>query len=74
MRSSSDRTVHGRTTTGADIARYDRSGKWYVEGPSRRQVAVGEAARLAAEGTPLTGKPGGSRFDALVQRHQEQAR
>lgn len=71
-----DRRVHGRTATGSEVVRYDRAGKWYVEGVGLRRapITVGEAVRLVLQeyATVYTGIPGGTRFDALVRRAQEE--
>lgn len=63
-----DRTVHGKTADGAEIARYDRTGKWYIEPATgqRRHVKISEAAALAAAGTYRLGLRGGSAFDRHV--------
>lgn len=70
-----DRTVHARLEDGREIVRYDRSGKWYIEQhglPTRapRHVQLAEAVRLAiSPGSIVYLKlPGGSRFDAAVER------
>jgi hypothetical protein len=64
-----DRQVHGYTTDGAAIVRYDRAGKWWVEpeGGKRRPVKLDEAAALAAAGRALLNRYGGTRFDATVR-------
>lgn len=67
-----DRMVHGRTVEGYLIVRYDHSGKWYIEplsetGLDRWRVSVLGAAITATAGTHYPGKPGGTRFDALVK-------
>jgi hypothetical protein len=61
-----DRTVHGMTVEGYEIVRYDRAGKWYVEGNGyRTHVSVSKAATLATEpgGRVFLGLGGGGRFD-----------
>lgn len=65
-----DRTVHGLTTEGHPIVRYDRSGKWYVEPPGgpRRLVSLDIAARQAIAGTVHPGQPGGRQFAARVRQ------
>jgi len=75
MMRASDRTVHGLTSAGAEIVRYDRAGKWYIE-PTvpeirRAHVTVRSAASLAAMGTHYPGKLGGGTFDAHVRKFQE---
>lgn len=75
---SDDRRIHCTLANGAEIVRYDRSGKWYLEYPEsamkpRRQLRVGEAARMAARATGAKvwmDLPGGGRFDQLVRRCQ----
>lgn len=75
-----DRTVHGRTAQGQEIARYDRAGAWYLEGgggpddpkPVRTRVSVAIAAQKAWIGVAYLGKPGGVQFDAKVRRLREQ--
>lgn len=65
----SDRTVHGLTDRGAEIVRYDRAGRWYVEWRGvRSPIDVRQAARLARKGEAYLGRPGGGRFDKLVRR------
>lgn len=69
-----DRTVHGKTANGEDIARYDRSGKWYVEsaaGESRRAVSVQKAAELAVAGRVFENRYGGTVFNARVRQLRE---
>jgi hypothetical protein len=64
-----DRTVHGLTIDRKEIVRYDRSGKWYVEGGGIRwRLTVDGAAWLAAFGTFKPGLPGGQLFDARVRK------
>ena len=64
-----DRTVHGLTENGAEIVRYDRAGKWYIERAGFRQpVTVAKAAEKAAEGRHYERRPGGKAFDAQVRR------
>jgi hypothetical protein len=68
-RRSYDRTVHGRTHGGNEIVRYDRAGKWYVEGANiRKRVSLSEAAKLAAVGEFYPRLPGGQAFDARVRK------
>ena len=70
----SDRTVHGRTAQGQEIARYDRAGAWYIEGEGapRTRVSVAMAAQKAWIGVAYLGKPGGVQFDAKVRRLREE--
>lgn len=65
-----DRTVHGYTSDGDPIVRYDRAGKFYVEpeGGKRRPVKLAEAAQLAVAGRALLGRFSGTRFDAAVRK------
>jgi len=71
---SYDRTVHGWTADLAEIVRYDRAGKWYVEYPPatlkpRRPVSVAEAVRLATEAGArvFANRYGGQAFNARVR-------
>lgn len=68
MTSNWDRVVHGHDSEGAEIVRYDRAGKWYIEPKDgkRRQVSLDEAARAAVAGTTWGNSYGGARFDARV--------
>jgi hypothetical protein len=68
---SDDRRVHAATPEGWEIVRYDRAGKWYAETLTWREritfdMAVYHATRAGAK--PHLGLPGGTRFDAAVQR------
>lgn len=78
-RSSEDRTVHARIVTGtgvAEIVRYDRAGKWYVEPTwgKRTQLTMRDAALTAARwseqvnGSVFYDRPGGSAFDRIARR------
>ncbi len=69
----SDRTVHGLSPRGWEIARYDRAGKWYLErkGEPRRRVGLDEATRLAAWGDFYPDRPGGTAFDSRVRKLRE---
>jgi hypothetical protein len=66
-----DRTVHGLNAAGdAEVVRYDRAGRWYVEpldGGKRRNVGVRDAARIVAGGTHHPGRSGGMMLDAIVR-------
>lgn len=67
-----DRIVHALTRSGAEIVRYDRAGKWYIEHPRgtmlpARQVSVSEAARIAAPGIVNFNLPGGLVFERKVR-------
>jgi hypothetical protein len=68
-----DRTVHG-LYDGGEIVRYNRAGKWYLEGPLKRRMPllVKDAAQLAASGTWYLGRSGGQAFDAKVRRLRDQ--
>lgn len=73
-----DRTVHGWAADGSEIARYERTGKWYLEplpasGRKRRQLKIAEAAHIAFLGKVVFGRPGGMRFDKLVRDEQKRA-
>lgn len=66
-----DRTVHAEFPGIAEVVRYNRAGKWYVEfsdGRKRRHVGVLDAAEVAADlvrrgGSIYYGRPGGGKFD-----------
>lgn len=67
----SDRTVHAVANDGREVVRYNRAGKWYVEGVVRRHsIVLWEAVLLAAhpDATWYEGRVGGSRFDAEVRK------
>lgn len=69
-RLTADRKVHGVSPDGAEIVRYDRAGKWYLEHPisgERRKVTVAEAAALAVQGHAFLGIVGGQLFDFRVR-------
>lgn len=68
MTLNGDRVVHGHDSEGAEIVRYDRAGKWYIEpkGGKRRKVTLDEAAHAAVAGTTSGNRYGGARFDARV--------
>lgn len=66
-----DRRVHATLPDGREVVRYDRAGKWYVEGPGKRKlITFGEAVDLAltVDSVIHAGRVGGSRFDAVVGR------
>jgi hypothetical protein len=70
-----DRTVHASNSE-AEVVRYDRAGKWYIEprDPSlqRQHVTVKQAAQYAvwmaenANGVIHSGVPGGGSFDRAI--------
>lgn len=67
-----DRRVHARMITGAEVVRYNRAGKWYLEWPNgrrRSQLTIGDVVALAC--TPhcviFYGLPGGDAFDRKVR-------
>jgi hypothetical protein len=70
-----DRRVHAANSE-AEVVRYDRAGKWYIEPRDRsfqrQHVTVKEAAEYAlwmyrqAGGTIIYGVPGGGLFDREV--------
>lgn len=67
-----DRTVHAKTNDGAELVRYDRGGKWFIEWPREqmkpcRHIGVGEAARLARDGFVFFNRPGGRVFERKVR-------
>lgn len=71
-----DRTWHAAFADGSQIARYDRTAKYYVERPdgTRRPVKISEAVALVVEGhgkrgsTIAYGRAGGTLFDAAVRK------
>ena len=69
--SREDRIVHGLTETGAEIVRYERAGKWFVEpkdGSKRTPVTLTRAAELAVAGTVFAPRAGGQAFNAKVAK------
>lgn len=66
-----DRTVHATRADGAEVARYDRAGKYYLEHPDGRRypLTLETATSIAADPTSRwhERKPGGMRFDAVVR-------
>lgn len=70
----SDRSVHGKTVTGAEVVRYDRAGKWYVEplAGNRQRLSVQEAVDLVTmEGAEwYPSRQGGQQFDAKVRKRK----
>ena len=69
-----NRTVHAWLREdgqiAAEVVRYDRSGKFYIEyrdDRPRRQVTLTEAAQACVDHHAHFGRPGGSRFDAKVR-------
>jgi len=74
MTGHDDRTVHAvRRHDGAEIVRYDRAGKWYLErvDGSRSPLTLRGAVREAVGGRVHFGRPGGRIFDAAVVRARE---
>jgi len=67
-----DRRVHAVTVLGAEVVRYDRAGKWYIEFPDgrRKAITLSEAVRRATASGSLArvGIPGGGAFDAALRR------
>jgi hypothetical protein len=66
-----DRTVHAVLHDDWYVVRYDRAGKWYLEGygsrmGKRMQVTLADAVRFAKDdGAEVRlGMPGGKLFDA----------
>jgi hypothetical protein len=69
-----DRRVHA-SGVAAEVVRYDRAGKWYIEAKAtdtRRHIGVREAAEWASVAATeiYFGLPGGSAFDRHVKREQ----
>lgn len=72
-RSTSDRRVHAWTPDGAEVVRYERAGKWYLEHPpatgkERTSLTLAGAVQhaLAAHrggGRVFLRRPGGGQFD-----------
>ena len=77
MNAESDRTVHAFGDT-AEVVRYDRSGKWWIESKvglvPARQVPIREAVGKAIwlwyhdHGSVNFDRPGGHRFNQLVRQ------
>jgi hypothetical protein len=70
-----DRTVHAVTREGAEVVRYDRAGKWYIEWPAgtripRKHIGINEAVNTAVTHCHKVNLdlPGGSVFDAKVRK------
>lgn len=74
MTADRDRTVHATLPDGAVLARYDRSGKWYLEHPEatgkkRQLVTLKRAVGLALTSNVVhLNRPGGQMFDAAYRR------
>ena len=69
-RRDGDRRVHARLQDGSEVVRYDRAGKWWIEGShGRRRVSIADAALAAAhEAVEFHfDLPGGKLFDAAVR-------
>jgi hypothetical protein len=69
MPASNDRTIHARTADFKVIVRYDRAGKWYLEGRhNRRRLTIVEAVEMATHrgSRVYLGQPGGRVFDRRV--------
>lgn len=68
-----DRTVHGlNAAREAEVVRYERAGKWYLEpkdGSRRTPLTLAQAVETAAAGHVLLGRAGGLAFDAKYRRH-----
>lgn len=75
-KTDSDRTVHASVPSEdglLELVRYDRAGKWYIEGTlprhgPRASVTIGDAIKIAIiwrkrGGSTYLGLPGGQRFD-----------
>jgi len=74
MRSSHDRVVHATFPGLGEVVRYDREGRWYFEvgGTKKRLPTVKDAVAKALEleergGVIHLGRPGGNRFDYMVE-------
>lgn len=82
MADREDRTVHALTADGAEVVRYERAGKWYVEVPvgqrqsrgGRTRISIDEAVALARDGEAKLGLYGGARFDRKVIAARKAAR
>lgn len=71
-----DRTVHARFTTGLEVVRYDRAGRWYFEkeGEKCQRVTIQQAVTLVRRGLAereptvevFPGRRGGGAFDRKV--------
>ncbi len=77
---NNDRTVHAETGY-AEVVRYERAGKWYVEDKVhvstplnwRTQMTLAEIIELVrnqpyGEADIYLGRPGGKRFDLAIRR------
>lgn len=69
----SDRTVHA-SYSGAEVVRYDRAGKWWLEydNGARERLTLADAAHHALwamkhGGAVFAGRPGGAAFDRKVR-------
>lgn len=66
-----DRRIHARLVTGAEVVRYNRAGKWYLEPTEGKRSALTMADVVALACTPLCevfyGLPGGEAFDRKVR-------
>lgn len=73
MASGNDRTVHARGGA-VELVRYDKAGRWYVEGNGSKErvktVADAVAIALMFErngGEIFLFRPGGNQFDSKVR-------
>lgn len=70
-----DRRVHAVLESGAEVVRYDRAGKWYIEWPDgamkpRRRLNLSKAVWHATSPGAVVnyGVPGGQAFDSQVRK------
>lgn len=67
----SDRTIHAVIDGVYELVRYDRAGKWYVEGATkRRALTLAEAVALAAspDSVIIWDQPGGQVFCSRLRK------
>jgi hypothetical protein len=77
-----ERVVHATSPNGAELVRYDKAGKWYVESPlgsliPARHVSIREAALVAVTWEELGGtvpvqQYGGSRLHTEIRKIYEE--
>lgn len=69
MMENPDRTVHCVLSDGRELVRYNRGGKWWVEGQGRMSIHMRDAVALAIQRGQqfYFGRPGGGSFDRKVK-------
>lgn len=67
-----DRRVHARLGDGAQVVRYAKAGKWFLErGENRQVIKVDDAVKLVMtdhEAEHYSGVPGGEIFDRKIEK------